>query len=105
MATVFASVAFLIASAPFTAPDAAARVYKCKDNTGGTQYSDEPCEGRPQTYQPRALNQIPSDQLTGGRKSSKSGGKDGWVSPLDPVANCEKQGGKFSREMRGCLLP
>ena len=86
-------------------PEARAQVFKCKDANGRTHYSDSRCEGRQEPYRPRALTDIPSERLTGGRKAAGGERKSGWVSPLDPVANCEKQGGKFSREYRGCLLP
>ncbi len=97
----------LLTIVPFavSAPEASAQVFKCKDANGRTHYSDRRCEGRQETYRPPALTEIPAEQMTGGRKPTAKDRKGEWVSPLDPVANCEKQGGKFSREYRGCLLP
>ncbi|MGE0800209.1 MAG: DUF4124 domain-containing protein [Lautropia sp.] len=83
-----------------------AEVFKCRDANGKTIYADRPCTGTREAYQPRELNRIPAERLTGQRAAATGEKKkSGWTSPLDPVANCAKRGGKFSREMRGCLLP
>ena len=86
------------------AATAQAQVFKCADARGRIHYGDRPCPGKPLDYKPPELNRIAPERLTGRTAAPKSDAS-GWVSPLDPVANCRKQGGTFSKEMRGCLLP